>query len=59
MDIFIVLINLEKLAEPQNLGTEKRDFMHAYPFFWVASVVASNCNASYWHVLSFNSCFSL
>ena len=33
--------------------------MHAYPFFWVASVVASNCNASNWHVLSFNSWFSL
>ena len=27
-----------------------RDFMHAYPFLGVASVVASNCNASYSHV---------
>ena len=24
--------------------------MHAYPFLGVASVIAFNCNASYWHV---------
>ena len=42
-----------------NSGTEKRDFMHAYSFLRVASVVEANCNASDWNGLPFNSCFSL
>lgn len=42
-----------------NLGTEKRG-LKAYPSLSLrvaCSVVVSNCNASYWHVLAFNSCF--
>ena len=42
-----------------NLGTEKRE-LKAYPSLSLrvaCSVVVSNCNASYWHVLAFNSCF--
>ena len=40
-------------------GTEKRYFFGCLnPFLRVASVAASNCNASYWHFLPFNSCFS-
>ena len=42
-----------------NSGTEKRDFMHAYSFLRVDSVVEANCNASDWNGLPFNSCFSL
>ena len=40
-----------------NSGTEKRG-LKAYPSpsLRVASVIVSNCNASYWHVLAFNSC---
>ena len=33
-----------------NSGTEKRDFMRAYPFHRVANIVASKCDISYWHV---------
>ena len=33
--------------------------MYAYPFLRVTSVVAANCNASYWHVLPFDDYFSL
>lgn len=39
--------------------TEKRDFMHAYFFLTVASVVEANCNTSNWNGLPVNSCFSL
>ena len=35
---------------------EKRDHMHSYPFLRVASVVASTCNASYWHLKAVSAC---
>ena len=34
-----------------NSGTDYWDFMHAYPFLRVTSVVASNYNASHQHVV--------
>ena len=34
-----------------NSGTDYWDFMHAYPFLRVTSVVASNYNASHRHVV--------
>ena len=37
-------------------GSEKRDHMHSYPFLRVASVVASTCNASYWHLKAVSAC---
>jgi len=30
--------------------------MHSYPFLRVASVVASNCNAPYWHLKAVSAC---
>jgi len=39
-------------------GIETRDYMHACPFRRISSVVASNYNSSFRHVVLFNSCSS-
>ena len=31
----------------KKFGTDKRGFMHAYPFLRVTNVIASNCDTSY------------
>ena len=37
-----------------NSGTENQNFLHAYFFLRVISVVACNCNVPNWNILPFN-----